>query len=141
MTMTMDRSSIAAILSDATTIAVVGLSPNPARPSHGVARYLQEAGYRVIPVRPGGIHILGEAAYPDLRSAFEAAGPIDIVNVFRRSEHLPALLPDLLAIRPKLVWMQVGVVHAATAAALEQAGIPVVMNRCLMVEHSSLVAR
>ena len=139
--MTMDRSRIAAILSEATTIAVVGLSPNPARPSHGVAQYLQQAGYRVLPVRPGGEHILGETAYPDLRSAFEAAGPIDIVNVFRRSEHLSALLPDLLAIRPKLVWMQVGVVHAATAAALEQAGIPVVMDRCLMVEHSSLVTQ
>jgi len=139
--MTADRSSIAAILSDAATIAVVGLSPNPARPSHGVARYLQEAGYRVIPVRPGGEHILGEAAYPDLRSAFEAAGPIDVVNVFRRSEYVPGLLPDLLAIRPRLVWMQVGVVHAATAAALEQAGIPVVMDRCLMVDHSSLVAQ
>jgi len=132
---------MAAILSEATTIAVVGLSPNPARPSHDVARYLQEAGYRVIPVRPGGEHILGEAAYPNLRSAFEAAGPIDVVNVFRRSDHVPDLLPDLLAIHPRLVWMQVGVVHTATAAALEQAGIPVVMDRCLMVEHSSLVAR
>jgi predicted CoA-binding protein len=140
--MTMDLSGIAAILSEASTIAVVGLSPNPARPSHGVARYLQEAGYRVLPVRPpGGEQILGEATFPDLPSAFEAAGRIDIVNVFRRSEHVPSLLPALLAIRPRLVWLQVGVEHAATAAALEQAGIPVVMNRCLMVEHSSLVAR
>jgi predicted CoA-binding protein len=137
--MTLDPGRIGAILSEATTIAVVGLSPNPARPSHDVAKYLQEAGYRVLPVRPGIEQILGEAAHPDLRSAFDAAGPIDIVNVFRRPEHVPALLPDLLAIRPRLVWMQVGVEHPATAAALEQAGIPVVMNRCLMVEHSYLV--
>jgi predicted CoA-binding protein len=139
--MTMDQSRIGAILSEATTIAVVGLSPNPARPSHGVAKYLQESGYQVLPVRPGGEHILGEPAHPDLRSAFGAAGQIDVVNVFRRSEHVPALLADLLAIRPRLVWMQVGVEHAATAATLEQAGIPVVMNRCLMVEHCSLVTK
>lgn len=140
--MTTSRGGTAAILSEASTIAVVGLSPNPSRPSHGVARYLQEAGYRVLPVRPpGGEQILGEVTYPDLRSAFAAAGPIDIVNIFRRSEYVPALLPDMLAVHPRLVWMQVGVVHDATAAALEQAGIPVVMNRCLMVDHSSLVAR
>ena len=103
-----------------------------------MASYLQEAGYRVLPVRPGSETILGEPAYPDLSAAQAAAGPIDIVDIFRRSEALPELLPGLLAIRPRLVWMQVGVRHPATAAALEQAGIPVVMDRCLMVDHAGM---
>ncbi|MDH4132374.1 MAG: CoA-binding protein [Gemmatimonadota bacterium] len=135
-----NRDRIGAILREATTIAVVGLSPDPSRPSHGVARYLQRAGYRVIPVRPGNEKILGERAFPDLGSAQTAAGPIDIVNIFRRSEAVPELLPDLLAVRPRLVWMQVGVEHPATAALLEEAGIPVVMDRCLMVDHAEMVA-
>ena len=138
--MTLDWEQIGAILREARTVAVVGLSPDRARPSHGVAIYLQEAGYRVLPVRPGSEPILGEPLFPDLRSAQAAAGPIDIVNIFRRSEYVPELLPDLLAIRPRLVWMQVGVRHPATAAALEQAGIPVVMDRCLMVDHAGMVA-
>ena len=140
MIMTLDWEQIGAILREARTVAVVGLSPDRARPSHEVASYLQEAGYRVLPVRPGSEPILGEPLFPDLRSAQAAAGPIDIVNIFRRSEHVPELLPDLLAIRPRLVWMQVGVRHPATAAALEQAGIPVVMDRCLMVDHAGMVA-
>jgi len=138
--MTLDWEQIGAILREARTVAVVGLSPDRARPSHEVASYLQEAGYRVLPVRPGSEPILGEPLFPDLRSAQAAAGPIDIVNIFRRSEYVPELLPDLLAIRPRLVWMQVGVRHPATAAALEQAGIPVVMDRCLMVDHAGMVA-
>jgi len=140
MIMTLDWEQIGAILREARTVAVVGLSPDRARPSHEVASYLQEAGYRVLPVRPGSEPILGEPLFPDLRSAQAAAGPIDIVNIFRRSEYVPELLPDLLAIRPRLVWMQVGVRHPATAAALEQAGIPVVMDRCLMVDHAGMVA-
>jgi len=140
MTMTLDWDRIGSILREAGTIAVVGLSPDPTRPSHGVASYLQDAGYRILPVRPDGGPILGEQAFPDLKSAQAAAGPIDIVDIFRRSESVPELLPGLLAIRPRLVWMQVGVQHSATAAALEQAGIAVVMNRCLMVDHAGMVA-
>jgi uncharacterized protein len=128
---------VAAILRSARRVAVVGLSPKPYRPSHGVASYLQRAGYTIIPVRPNGHEILGEPVQPDLRAA-AAAGPIDIVDIFRRSEFVPALLDDLLAVRPGLVWMQVGIRDDDTARRLEAAGIPVVMDRCLAVDHSSL---
>ena len=125
------------ILRSARRIAVVGLSPKPERPSHGVASYLKRAGYTIIPVRPTGTIILGEPVRPDLRAA-AAAGPIDIVNVFRRSEFVPALLDDLLAVRPRLVWMQMGIRHEPTAARLEAEGIAVVMDRCLAVDHQFL---
>ena len=132
-----DRTRVAAILRSARRVAVVGLSPKPERPSHGVASYLQRAGYTIIPVRPTGRFILGEPVQPDLRAA-AAAGPIDIVDIFRRSEFVPALLDDLLAVRPRLVWMQVGVRDDDTAQRLEAAGIPVVMDRCLAVDHLTL---
>jgi predicted CoA-binding protein len=137
---TPDRAALGPILRGARTIAVVGLSPDPARPSHGVAAWLQQAGYRIVPVRPGVERILGEPAWPDLRAAQAGAGPIDVVDVFRRVEAIPALVPDLLAVRPRLVWLQVGIRDAASAARLEAAGIPVVMDRCLMVDHPWLVS-
>jgi len=132
-----DRPSIEEIIRTSRRIAVVGLSPRPERPSHGVAAYLQRAGYTIIPVRPTGSTILGEPVQPNLRAA-AAAGPFDIVNVFRRSEYVPALLDDLLAVRPRLVWMQVGVRDYGTARRLEAEGISVVMDRCLAVEHQLL---
>jgi predicted CoA-binding protein len=134
-----DRARIADILRTSRRIAVVGLSPKPERPSHGVADYLQRAGYTIIPVRPTGSTILGEPVQPNLRAA-ASLGPIDIVNVFRRSEYVPALLDDLLAVRPRLVWMQMGVRHDATARRLEGEGIAVVMDRCLAVDHQFLGA-
>ena len=118
-------------------IAVVGLSRKPHRASHIVAEYLQRAGYRIVPVHPAGGVTLGEPVHADLRSA-AATGPLDIVDIFRRSEFIPALLDDLLAVRPRLVWMQFGVEHADTARQLEAAGIPVVMDRCLAVDHPAL---
>lgn len=138
--MTDERATLGAILREARTIAVVGLSPSPSRPSHGVARYLQSAGYRIVPVRPGGDTILGERAYPDLRSATAAVGRLDVINVFRRSAAIPELVPDLLDAKPRLVWMQVGVRDDAAAAQLRAAGIPVVMDRCLMVDHPWLTS-
>ncbi len=132
-----ERERIAGILRASKRIAVVGLSPKPQRPSHGVAAYLQRAGYTILPVRPTGTSILGEPVQPDLRAA-AATGPIDIVDIFRRSEFVAALLPDLLAVRPRLVWMQVGVRDDATAERLEAAGIPVVMDRGLAVDHLTL---
>ena len=131
------EAAIRDILRTSRRIAVVGLSPKPERPSHGVASYLKRAGYTIIPVRPTGTVILGEPVQPDLRAA-AAAGPIDIVNVFRRSEFVPALLDDLLLVRPRLVWMQVGIRHEDTARRLEADGIAVVMDRCLAVEHQFL---
>lgn len=132
-----DRAAVAEILRTSRRIAVVGLSPKPERPSHGVADYLQRAGYTIIPVRPTGTTILGEPVQPNLRAA-AATGPVDIVDVFRRSEFVAALLDDLLAVRPRLVWLQVGVRDDRTAGRLEAEGIPVVMDRCLAVDHQFL---
>jgi uncharacterized protein len=133
-----DRASLAELVRTARRIAVVGLSRKPERASHRVAAYLQRAGYTIIPVHPAGGVTLGEQVYPDLRSAAATAGPIDIVNIFRRSEHIPALLDALLEVRPRLVWMQVGIRHDPVAQSLEGAGIAVVMDRCLAVEHQFL---
>jgi predicted CoA-binding protein len=138
--MTDDRARLGPILRNARTIAVVGLSPDPGRPSHGVAAFLQRAGFRILPVRPGGATVLGERSFDSLPEAVRTEGPVDIVNIFRRPEAVPALLPALLAARPKLVWMQVGVHDGPTRDALEAAGIPVVMDRCLMVDLPWLVS-
>ena len=134
-----DDETIARILREARRIAVVGLSPRPERPSHSVAAYLQRAGYTIVPVRPTATTILGEPVQRDLDAAARS-GPIDIVDIFRRSEFVAALLEPLLAIRPRLVWMQVGVRDEASARQLEASGIPVVMDRCLAVDHQFLGA-
>lgn len=128
---------IRALLRSARRIAVVGLSRKPHRASHQVARYLQEAGYAIVPVHPAGGVTLGEPVHPDLRSAART-GPLDVVDIFRRSEFIPALGDDLLAVRPRLVWMQLGVEDSATGDRLEAEGIRVVMNRCLAVDHEML---
>lgn len=125
------------LLRSARRIAVVGLSRKPHRASHGVATYLQRVGYEIVPVHPAGGVTLGEPVHPDLRSAAQT-GPIDVVDIFRRSEFIPALLDDLLAVAPRLVWMQLGVEHEETARRLEAAGIAVVMDRCLAVDHHEL---
>lgn len=128
---------IAATLRAARRIAVVGLSPKPWRPSHGVAKYLQAAGYVVLPVHPAGGETLGQPVHATL-SAARMAGPIDIVNIFRRSAAVGDLIEDCVAVMPRLVWMQVGVSHAEAARRLEEAGILVVMNRCIAVAHRQL---
>ncbi len=135
--MPVDWGRIEQILRTARRVAVVGLSSKPERPSHGVARYLKQAGFTIVPVRPTGTEILGEPVQPSLRAA-ATSGPIDIVNIFRRSEFVPALLDDLLAVRPLLVWMQMGIRHQPTAQRLEDEGIAVVMDRCLAVDHQCL---
>jgi len=127
------------ILDAARTIAVVGLSPRSLRPSHGVARYLQDAGYRIIPVNPGHATILGEQSYPTL-SAAVADHAIDIVDVFRRSEFVGAIVDEALGLQPppRLIWLQLGVVDDGARARAQAAGIPCVMDRCLMVDHQAL---
>jgi len=127
------------ILQTARTIAVVGLSPTPTRPSHGVARYLRDAGYRILPVNPGHSTILGEKSYPTLTAA-AADHTIDIVDVFRRSEFVGAIVDEAIALPspPRLIWLQLGVVDDAARARAQAAGIPCVMDRCLMVEHRAL---
>jgi predicted CoA-binding protein len=116
------------------------LSPKPHRPSHSVARYLQRAGYRIVPVNPGYDTLLGEKSYPNLAAAARDH-TIDIVDVFRRSEHAGGVVDDAIAIRPQLIWLQQGVVDAAAAARAAAAGIPFVMDRCLAVDHSYLEVR
>ncbi|HEY8425169.1 MAG TPA: CoA-binding protein [Limnochordales bacterium] len=121
-----------AILKDARTVAVVGLSPDPSRPSHVVASYLKRQGYRVVPVNPTVSEVLGERSYPDLRSVPE---PVDVVDVFRRPEHVPAIVEEAIAIGAKAVWLQEGVVHEEAAQRARQAGLRVVMDRCMLKEH------
>jgi predicted CoA-binding protein len=131
--------ALRALLLDVRTIAVVGLSPKPGRPSHGVARYLQAAGYRIVPVNPGHAEILGERSYPTLAAAARDHA-IDVVDVFRRSERAGAVVDEAIALSPtpRLIWLQEGVVDAAAEVRAEAAGIPFVMNRCLAVEHRAL---
>ena len=123
------------LLEETRTIAVVGLSPRPERPSYGVARYLIAMGYKVIPVNPTVDEVLGLKSYPDLQSIPE---PVDVVDIFRRSEHVPPIVEQAIAIGAKAVWMQLGVMHAEAAAQAEAAGLAVVMNRCMSIEHQRL---
>ncbi|MGH7751706.1 MAG: CoA-binding protein [Gemmatimonadales bacterium] len=125
------------LLRGARTIAVVGLSPKAERPSHGVARYLQREGYRIVPVNPSHASILGEKSFPSLREA-AAHAPIEVVDVFRRSEHAGAVVDDAIAIGAKLIWLQEGVVDQGAERRAEAAGVPLVMDRCLAVEHQRL---
>jgi len=123
------------ILRSAHTIAVVGLSANPQRPSHGVARYLQRAGYRIIPVNPNVAEVLGERAYATLS---ELPGPVDVVEVFRRSDFAGAIVDDAIAVGAGAVWLQDGVVDEAAAARARAAGLDVVMDDCMMRRHAAL---
>jgi predicted CoA-binding protein len=123
------------ILRSARTIAIVGLSANPRRPSHGVARYLQRAGYRIIPVNPNVSEVLGERAYATLA---ELPGPVDVVEVFRRSEFVGAIVDEVIAIGAGAVWLQDGVVDEAAAERARAAGLDVVMDDCMMRRHAGL---
>jgi predicted CoA-binding protein len=123
------------LLRSAKTIAVVGLSPKRFRASYGVAQYMQQQGYRIIPVNPGHTEILGERCYPDLDSVPE---PVDIVNVFRRSEFVPPVVDAAIRIGAKAVWMQEGVLHQEAAEKARGAGLEVVMDRCILKEHRHL---
>ena len=130
-----DPSTIASLLHAARAIAVVGLSNKRWRPSYGVSEYMQRAGYRIIPVNPDLDEVLGEKCYPDLESA---PGPIDIVNIFRRSEAVAEIVDSAIRIGAKAVWMQEGVVDETAAARARAAGLIVVMDRCLLKEHQKL---
>jgi uncharacterized protein len=125
---------IAALLGRARVIAVVGLSADPARPSHRVARALQGFGYRIIPVTPTAPEILGERAVPDL----DHAGPVDIVDVFRRPEFVAGILADCIRLGVPALWLQDGVIDAAAAVRARAAGIFTVMDRCLFRDRASL---
>ena len=128
----MSEAEIKRILEKSKTIAVVGLSPREERDSHRVAKYLQSQGYRVIPVNPNADEILGERSYPDLTSVPD---PIDVVDVFRRSEAVPEIVEEAIQVGARTVWMQEGVIHEEAAGRAREAGLQVVMDRCMMIEH------
>jgi predicted CoA-binding protein len=124
---------ILTLLKNSRTIAVVGLSSKRARASYGVAEYLQSAGYRIIPVNPKEKEVLGEKAVARLEDIRE---PVHIVDVFRKSEHLPALVEAAILIGAKAVWMQEGVVHEEAAKRAREAGLFVAMDSCILKEHA-----
>lgn len=126
---------IRALLKSAKTIAVVGLSDKPHRPSHGVAAYLQANGYRIVPVNPAVTEVLGERSYRALKDVPVA---IDIVDIFRRSEAVPEIVADAITMKAKAIWMQEGIVHNVAADQARAAGLGVVMNKCILKEHRRL---
>lgn len=133
-----DAEEIKGILKEARTVAVLGLSPKPDRDSYRVADYLKKQGYRIIPVRPAQQEILGEKAYKNLD---EIDGPIDIVDAFRNSAQIPSHVPEVLRLKPKVFWMQLGIENQEAAEQLTDAGINVVMNRCIKVEHGRIITK
>jgi uncharacterized protein len=133
-----DDDAIRRLLEGVRRIAVVGLSPKPHRDSHRVARYLLERGYEVVPVYPREEEILGQRVY---RRVQDVPRPVDLVDVFRRSEELPEVIDDALAARAGGLWLQLDCIDEPGARRAQAAGMTVVMDRCLMVEHSRLLGR
>jgi hypothetical protein len=125
--------TIREILEGSKTLAVVGLSSRAARPSHGVAEYMQRKGYRIIPVNPNEESVLGEKAYPSLDDVPE---PFDVVVIFRRTEFVPEVVEAAIRKQAKVVWMQEGVIHEQAAERARAAGLTVVMDRCILKEHA-----
>ncbi|HZY16391.1 MAG TPA: CoA-binding protein [Ramlibacter sp.] len=130
------------ILAGCRTLAVVGLSPQWHRPSFFAAKYMQEHGYRIVPVNPGASEILGERSYPSVTAAAEALAAqgqrIDLVDCFRRSADIPPIAAEAIAIGARCLWLQIGVVNDASAAKARAAGLDVVMDRCVKIEHARL---
>ncbi len=129
------RDVLERIFRDCRTIAVVGLSSNPSRPSHGVARYMRDQGYRIIPVNPNEDRVLGEPAFPSLSAVPHA---VDLVSIFRRSEEVAPIVSEAIRLRARAVWMQEGVIHEQAAELARRAGLLVVMDRCWLKEHVRL---
>jgi uncharacterized protein len=126
---------IKVLLEETKIIAVVGLSPNPDRPSYGVAAYLQSKGYKIVPVRPGVEEVLGEKAFASLE---QIPFPVDMVDVFRKPEHVPPIFDEAIKIGAKSVWLQQGIRHDEAAAKAANAGLKVVQDKCALVEHKKL---
>lgn len=130
-----DDYTLRKLLAGVRTIAVVGLSNKPHRASYRVACYMQEQGYRIIPINPRLKEVLGEKAYPDLASVPE---PVDLVNVFRRSEDVPRVVEEALPLSPEAIWLQSGISHAGAAARVRDNGLQMIMDCCLMVKYKEL---
>ena len=133
-----DDDAIRTLFSSAKVIAVVGLSSKRARASFGVSRYMQAAGYRIIPVNPNESEVLGEKAYPNL-DGIPKDVKIDVVDIFRRSEEVPEVVDAAIRLGVPVIWMQEGVIHDEAAAKARAAGIFVVMDHCLLKEHQRLL--
>ncbi|MBM4463843.1 MAG: CoA-binding protein [Chloroflexi bacterium] len=123
------------ILSTFRRVAIIGLSPKPERPSYRVAAYLKEQGYKIVPVNPGEKEILGEMCYPDLASIPQS---VEVVDVFRRAEEVPAVVEEAIRVGAKAVWMQEGVINEEAAHRARKAGLLVVMDKCMRKEHLKL---
>jgi len=134
----MTDAELVRLFQQAKTVAVVGLSDKPGRASYGVARFLQQQKFRVIPVNPGLTEVLGEKCYARVQ---DIPDEVDIVDIFRQSEFVPAVVEDALIKRPRCIWMQEGVVNAEAAKTAEAEGIPVVMDRCILKELARLMPR
>ncbi|MBC8025518.1 MAG: CoA-binding protein [Steroidobacteraceae bacterium] len=132
------KPEIEALLKRTRSIAILGLSETPGKPSHHVAEELQKFGYRIVPVNPTAKEILGERAWPDLESALKGAGPVDLVDVFRRPEHVAGIVDECIRLKVPALWLQEGVVDEAAAAKARAAGLFVVMDRCIFKERSAL---
>lgn len=137
-----DIATLRRILGTCKTIAVVGLSPQWHRPSFFAAKYMQAHGYRIVPVNPTAQEILGERSYPSVTAAAQALAAqgqrIDLVDCFRKSEDIPPIADEAIAIRAKCLWLQIGVIDEAAAARARAAGLDVVMDRCVKIEHARL---
>ena len=131
-----DIAGLRRILARSRTLAVVGLSAQWYRPSYFAAKYMQDHGYRIIPVNPRYDEVLGERCFPDLRSIPE---PVDLVDWFRKAGDIPPLADDAIAIGAKVLWMQLGIVNEAAARLASAAGLDVVMNRCVKIEHARIL--
>lgn len=129
-------SEIRDLLQRVKTIAVVGLSPKPDRPSYGVSQAMQRFGYRIVPVRPAVDQVLGEKAYPTLA---DVPFPVDLVDVFRAADHIPALVEECIAIQAPAIWVQEGIVHDEAAERARAAGLTVVMDRCIYKDYVALM--
>ena len=130
-----EAQTIAQLVSKPLTVAVVGLSPKPHRDSFGVAQYMQAHGWRIVPINPNASEILGEKAYPTLTEAAQHVR-IDLVNVFRNSDDVPPVVDEAIAIGAPALWLQLGITHEVAAAQARAAGLLVVQNKCLKVEHA-----
>jgi predicted CoA-binding protein len=132
------KSEIEAFLRRIGSVAILGLSETVGRPSYNVARGLQKFGLRIIPVNPSATEILGVRAWPDLESAIRGAGPIDVVDVFRRPEHVAGIVDDCIRLEVPALWLQEGVIDAAAAQKARDAGIFTVMDRCMFRDRAAL---
>lgn len=135
---TADDTELKDILANSRTVAIVGLSPKEDAPSNMVARYLKEHGYTIFPVNPMCDQVLGEKCYPDLKSV---PGPVDIVDIFRNIAAIPGIVDEAIQIGPKVVWMQLSLKHEEAAQKARSAGIRVVMDKCMKIEHSRILGK